>query len=242
MSDAGRRSELARSLRTVLERIDRACAQADRDAGDVTLIVVTKFFPADDVRRLHDLGVRDFGENRHQEASQKFPEVREEGRELRLHFIGQLQSNKAAAVAGYADVVQTVDRPRLVEALVRGAREGHRSVDCLVQIDLDGDEGRGSAASGRGGITPDQALALSDLVATSDLLRLRGVMAVAPLGIDPTPAFRALEGIARRIRADHPEAQWISAGMSADLEAAIAHGATHVRVGTAILGSRPHLR
>ncbi len=242
MRNAGRRSELARSLRTVRERIDRACAQADRDAGDVTLIVVTKFFPAEDVRRLHDLGVRDFGENRHQEASQKFPPLREEGRELRLHFIGQLQSNKAAAVAGYADVVQTIDRPRLVGALARGAREGHRPVDCLVQIDLEDLDARCPSASARGGITPDQALTLSDLVAASDLLRLRGVMAVAPLGIDPAPAFRVLQGIARRIRADHPEAQWISAGMSGDLEAAIAHGATHVRVGTAILGSRPPVR
>jgi len=191
------------------------------------------------VRLLHDLGVHDFGENRHQEASVKYPPLRAEGRELCLHFIGQLQSNKAAAVAGYADVVQTVDRARLVSALARGAEHRGRPLDCLVQIDLDLPD---PSASGRGGIPLEEAAALATQVAEHDQLRLRGVMAVAPLGADPEAAFRTLGGAARRIRADHPEADWVSAGMSGDLEAAIAQGATHVRVGTAILGSRPTVR
>ncbi|HMT32931.1 MAG TPA: YggS family pyridoxal phosphate-dependent enzyme [Dermatophilaceae bacterium] len=239
MSNPLRRDEVARSLQAVRERIARATASAGRDPAEITLIVVTKFFPADDVRLLHDLGVRDFGENRHQEASVKYPPLRAEGRELCLHFIGQLQSNKAAAVAGYADVVQTVDRARLVSALARGAEHRGRPLDCLVQIDLDLPD---PSASGRGGIPLEEAAALATQVAEHDQLRLRGVMAVAPLGADPEAAFRTLGGAARRIRADHPEADWVSAGMSGDLEAAIAQGATHVRVGTAILGSRPTVR
>jgi pyridoxal phosphate enzyme (YggS family) len=244
--DGGRRDELATGLGAVRSRVERACADAGRDAGEVTLIVVTKFFPASDVLLLHDLGVRHFGENRDQEAGEKFAEVRaalgEAGpAELVLHFIGQLQTNKAGHVASYADVVQSVDRPRLVTALDRGAHAADRHLDVLLQVDLDTRSDDGSGGIARGGARPEEAGELADAVAARDLLRLRGVMAVAPLGADPDAAFARLREVADGIRERHPGADWVSAGMSGDLEAAVRHGATHLRVGTAILGSRPSL-
>ncbi|CAN7422028.1 YggS family pyridoxal phosphate-dependent enzyme [Terrabacter sp. LjRoot27] len=237
--DPARREQLRDSLAAVHERIERGCAEAGRDPGDVTLVVVTKYFPASDVLLLHELGVRHFGENRDQEAAEKFREVRHALSEagapgLTLHFIGQLQSNKAAHVAGYADVVQSVDRPKLVGALAKGAHAADRTVQVLLQVSLDGD-------TSRGGVLPADAEALADAVAAQQLLQLRGVMAVAPLGADPDAAFARLREVADGIRARHPGADWISAGMSGDLEAGLRHGATLLRVGTAILGSRPSL-
>jgi PLP dependent protein len=242
-----RRDELAGALAGVHSRIERACAAAGRDPDDVTLIVVTKFFPASDVLLLHDLGVQHFGENRDQEAGEKFAEVRRAlevggGPGPLLHFIGQLQTNKAGHVASYADVVQSVDRPRLVSALDRGAHAAGRHLDVLLQVDLDPDpdphDGSGRV---RGGVRPEDAAGLADALAVPGLLRLRGVMAVAPLGGDPDTDFARLREVADGIRERHPGADWISAGMSGDLEAAVRHGATHLRVGTAILGSRPSL-
>ena len=224
-----RRDELTSSLSTVRDRIDRAMADAGR-ADEVTLVVVTKLFPATDVDLLSELGVTDVGENRDQEASAKVGELAHRDR-LRLHFVGQLQSNKAASVARYTDVVQSVDRAKLARALDRAATASGRVLDVTVQVALDD-------AERRGGVAPGQARALADLVAASASLRLRGVMAVAPLGADPRPAFARLREVGDGIRADHPDATWVSAGMSADLEAAVAEGATHLRVGSAILGSR----
>ncbi len=234
-----RRSELAANLDAVRERIGRACAAAGRDPGDVTLVAVTKFFPASDVDLLAELGVRAIGENRDQEASGKVAELAHRD-DLEVHFVGQLQSKKAGSVAEYADVVQSLDRPKLVGALDRAAERHGRRLAVLVQVDLDDPEtGQGSEGGpGRGGVAPDEALALADEVARTDHLDLRGVMAVAPLGADPAPAFARLREVARGIQAHHPDATWISAGMSGDLEQAIAAGATHLRVGTAILGSR----
>ena len=234
-----RLEQLRDNLAAVHERIERGCAAAGRDPGEVTLVVVTKFFPASDVLLLHHLGVRHFGENRDQEAVEKFREVRRvlsatgEPEPL-LHFIGQLQSNKAGHVAAYADVVQSVDRPKLVTALARGARSHDRRLLLLLQVSLDGD-------TSRGGALPEHLDALADAVAAEDLLDLCGVMAVAPLGADPDDSFARLREVADGIRARHPGAGWISAGMSGDLEAGLRHGATHLRVGTAILGSRPSL-
>ena len=246
--DGSRCDELATALGAVRSRVERACADAGRDPGVVTLIVVTKFFPASDVLLLHDLGVRHFGENRDQEAGEKFAQVRaalgEAGpADLVLHFIGQLQTNKAGHVASYADVVQSVDRPRLVNALDRGAHVADRHLDVLLQVDLDtrSDDGSDGVLTARGGLRPEDAGDLADAVAVRPLLRLRGVMAVAPLGVDPDAAFARLREVADGIRERHPRADWISAGMSGDLEAAVRHGATHLRVGTAILGSRPSL-
>jgi hypothetical protein len=225
-----RQAELAAGLATVARRIDAAMAASGRQDRP-TLIVVTKFFPASDVDLLAELGVRDVGENRDQEASTKFDEVAHR-RELTLHFIGQLQRNKARSVVRYADVVQSVDRPRLVTALDRAAQAEQRRLDVLVQVGLED-------AADRGGVPVAEAEALADAVGESEALDLRGVMAVAPLDADPRAAFARLRTVAEAIRAAHPQAGWISAGMSGDLEEAIAEGATHLRVGTAILGSRP---
>ena len=224
-----RRDELADRLDEVQARISRALAAAGR-TDEPALVVVTKFFPASDVDLLAELGVTAIGENRDQEAAAKCAEIVHRDR-LAVHFIGQLQSNKAGSVAHYADVVQSVDRAKVVRALDRGAEQAGRRLEVTVQVNLD-------EAQGRGGVAPGEALALADLVAAAGSLTLRGVMAVAPLGGDPRAAFARLREVADGIRADHPDATWVSAGMSGDLEAAVAEGATHLRVGSAILGSR----
>jgi pyridoxal phosphate enzyme (YggS family) len=235
----GRRCELAARLTEVQDRIAAACADAGRDPSGVRLVVVTKFFPVGDLELLADLGVADVGESRDQEASAKIAALAPERRRaLGVHFIGQVQSRKAGSVARYADTVHSIDRPKLVAALDRGAEAAGRRLQALVQVNLEEDR-QGVA---RGGVPPAQVRQLADAVAATTHLDLRGVMAVAPLGDDPTRAFAELQELAAGVRADHPEAGWISAGMSADLEAAVANGATHLRVGTAILGSRPPLR
>jgi hypothetical protein len=231
----GRRDEIAAGLARTLARIAAACRDAGRDPAEVTLIVVTKTFPAEDVRHLHALGVRDVGENRHPEAGTKAAATVDLA--LRWHFVGQLQTNKAAAVARYADVVHSVDRPRLITALAR-ARAAQAPLDCLVQVDLDP---RGPV-TGRGGAAPDDVARLAETLAEHEELRLRGLMAVAPLGGDADEAFARLWSRSLDLRAAHPGATWVSAGMSADLESAVRHGATHVRVGSAILGTRPPAR
>lgn len=225
-----RRDELAAGLDRVRARIASACERAGRSPEDVALVVVTKLFPASDVDLLAELGVTDIGENRAHEGADKVIEMWHRDR-VTVHFIGQLQSNKAALVARYADVVQSVDRTKLVGALEKGLTAAGRRVDALVQVGL-GDE------PGRGGASTRGALEVADAIARSSRLRLRGVMAVAPLGADPAPAFSRLREVAAGIQQHHPGADWISAGMSGDLEPAIEHGATHLRVGTAILGSR----
>ena len=231
-----RRQELAANLAAVQERLRLACEAAGRPADDVSLVVVTKFFPASDVRALADLGVRDVGENRHQEAQAKATECA--GLDVRWHFIGGLQSNKAAAVAAYADVVESVDRAKLVTGLDRGAAQRGGPLDCLVQVSLDPPDAQGA----RSGVHPDDLAALADAVEQAEHLRLRGLMAVAPLGEEPEAAFDRLAAIRAGFLADHPGATELSAGMSEDLEAAVARGATHVRVGRAVLGSRPTVK
>jgi len=233
---SARRDEIATNLASVQDRIRAACASAGRDPDEVTLTVVTKFFPASDVRLLAELGVTDVGENRHQEAGPKAHECADLG--LRWHFIGTLQSNKAAAVAGYADVVESVDRAKLVRGLAKGAAERGRELDCLVQVSLDPP----GAHQGRAGADPAEVPALAERVVGTDGLRLRGVMAVAPLGGDPIAAFERLAGVAAEVRRVEPSATWVSAGMSADLEEAISAGATHVRIGSAVLGERPVIK
>ncbi len=226
---ASRRAELAAGLEAVHDRIRTAMAAAGR-TDEPALVVVTKFFPASDVDLLAELGVTAIGENRDQEASAKCAELDHRDR-LTVHFIGQLQSNKAASVARYADVVQSVDRAKVLRALDRAALRAGRRLEVTVQVSLD-------EAEGRGGVALEDARGLADLVAACEALTLRGVMAVAPLGGEPRAAFARLREVADGIRTDHPQATWISAGMSGDLEDAVAEGATHLRVGSAILGSR----
>jgi PLP dependent protein len=228
-----RRAEIAAGLTAVDERVERACAAAGRSRAEVTVVVVTKTFPVGDIRILADLGVRDIGENRDQEAAPKAAECADLS--LTWHFVGQLQTNKARSVARYASVVHSVDRPRLVGALSAAAMTSDRQVGCLVQVSLDDDPQR---HGGRGGAAVDQAVDLADRIASGPGLRLLGVMAVAPIGAEPASAFDHLARVSSAVRAGHPGAAWISAGMSEDLEAAIAAGATHLRVGSAILGRR----
>jgi hypothetical protein len=229
---AGRREELADRLARVRERIRAACGAAGR-TEEPRLIVVTKFHPASDVRLLAELGVTDVGENRDQEASAKAAELA--GLGLRWHFIGQLQTNKAKSVARYAEAVHSVDRPQLVAALSRAVVAAGREdpLACLIQVNLD------PRASGRGGAAPADVPELGTLIDGSPGLRLAGVMAVAPLGADPAEAFARLAEVGGGLRRAFPEATMLSAGMSQDLEAAVAAGATHLRIGTDVLGPRP---
>jgi pyridoxal phosphate enzyme (YggS family) len=227
-----RRDHIAGGLARVHERIADACADVGRSPDGVRLVVVTKTFPAEDVRILADLGVTDVGENRHQEAEAKAAACADLG--LTWHFIGGLQSNKAAAVASYADVVESVDRPKLVRPLSQGAHLRDHPVDVLLQVSLD-PPGR----PGRSGADPGDLAGLAAAVDEAGLLRLRGLMAIAPLGEDPALAFARLAAVRTEFLEAHDEATWLSAGMSADLEHAVRAGATHVRVGSAVLGSRP---
>ncbi|MEU1279017.1 YggS family pyridoxal phosphate-dependent enzyme [Streptomyces sp. NPDC005805] len=236
-----RSAELAANLARVEERIAAACAAAGRPREDVTLIVVTKTYPASDVRILHGLGVRHMAENRDQDAAPKAAACAD--LDITWHFVGQLQTNKVRSVASYADVVQSVDRLRLVSALSKTAVRAGREIDCLVQVALDAESGRQGE---RGGVAPDGVEELADAVAGSPGLRLGGLMTVAPLAGPyagrQQAAFERLMEFSSGLRAAHPAANMVSAGMSADLEQAVAAGATHVRVGTAVLGDRPRLR
>ncbi|WP_083504837.1 YggS family pyridoxal phosphate enzyme [Nesterenkonia jeotgali] len=277
-----RSEELAANLAAVHARIDRAMEAAGREDRP-TLIVVTKFFPAADVLRLHRLGVRDVGENRDQEAAAKAAEVTELLRAgtaapatpespgapagpaddpasdpaddpgddpaadpasgpaadeeiLHWHFIGQLQSNKARSVTGYADHLHSVDRSSLLKALIKVAPSADEPpLTCLIQVDLRDPV----PADGRGGADPASILELADRIAAAPGLALGGLMAVAPLDEPAAPAFRRLRELSAQLRERHPRADMISAGMSGDLEEAVAHGATHLRVGRDVLGARP---
>jgi pyridoxal phosphate enzyme (YggS family) len=211
---------------------------AGRNPDEVTLVAVTKTYPSGDLRRLVDLGVHDLGENTDREAAAKATELAAAELLVRWHFVGRLQRNKCRSVASYADLVHSVDNTPLVVALDRAADQVRdHPLDVLVQVSLDGDLARGGAAS-------DAAVPERDLerviaaVASASALRLRGLMAVAPLADDPASAFGRVAELAHAMRHDHPTATILSAGMSTDLEAAVAAGATHVRIGSALLGKR----
>ncbi|WP_030564392.1 YggS family pyridoxal phosphate-dependent enzyme [Streptomyces aureocirculatus] len=232
-----RKAELAANLAKVEERIAAACAAAGRKREELTLIVVTKTYPASDVRFLSELGVRHVAENRDQDAAPKAAACSD--LPLDWHFVGQLQTNKVRSVVGYADVVQSVDRTKLVTALSKDAVRAGREIGCLLQVALDaGVGGRGD----RGGVAPDGIEELAAAVAGAPGLRLDGLMTVAPLTGEyagrQRAAFERLMDLSTALRVTHPTANMVSAGMSADLEEAVAAGATHVRVGTAVLGVR----
>ena len=228
-----RRLELADRLAEVWARIEAACVAAGRSRDEITLIAVTKTWPASDVRLLYELGQRDFGENRDQEAAPKAEACADLG-DLVWHFIGQLQTNKVASVARYADVIHSVDRLRLIHALGRAAQGRTRPVTALIQVSLEGPDGD----PGRGGTALGDVTGLAQAIVAEDRLRLGGVMAVAPLGVPAAGAFAGLAAATAAVRAVQPAATMISAGMSGDLEAAVKSGATHLRIGTALLGDR----
>lgn len=233
-----RTSELRERLKAVHLRIKDATEAVGRTTAP-QLIVISKFHPADDVRRLASLGVTDFGENRDQEATEKsglLGDLR-----LRWHFVGQLQSNKAKSVVRYAHAVHSVDRPQIAGALAKAVAvqiesSGRDPLKCFIQVNLD-EHPQGH----RGGALPAEVASLADYLADLKGLELAGLMAVAPLGGEPQKAFAKLAAISATLTAVHPEATAISAGMSQDLEAAIEFGATHLRIGSDILGSRPAL-
>ena len=226
-----RRGELSARLRAVRGRISAACIAAGRGPDEVTLVAVTKTYPASDIRLLNELGVADIGENRDQEAAPKAAECAALGLQITWHFVGQLQTNKCRSVTSYASVIHSVDRLRLVGVLGKRARAVGRDITCLVQVSIDGDPGRGGAYG-------EQVTLIADAIASEGGLTLGGVMAVAPLGMTADTAFGKLRETAEAMRSQHPHAVMISAGMSGDLEEAIGAGATHVRVGTALLGGR----
>ncbi|GAB2708623.1 YggS family pyridoxal phosphate-dependent enzyme [Kitasatospora kifunensis] len=239
-----RLEQLRSGLTAVERRIEAACAAAGRPRSEVTLIVVTKTYPASDTRLLASLGVREVAENRDQDAAPKAAECAD--LPLTWHFVGQLQTNKVRSVVRYAHHVHSVDRTRLVTALADAVAKAERPpLGCLVQVALDKEKEAGAAGEGRAGVAPDDVLALAERIADTPGLRLDGVMTVAPLAgtlaADPAAAFARLAEISTAVRAAHPAATMVSAGMSGDLEQAIAAGATHVRVGTAVLGARSRL-
>lgn len=203
-----------------------AATQAGRDASELTLIAITKFHPASLVRELAALGVHDIGENRHQEAQAKATAL--DDLELDWHFVGQLQSKKAKQVRRYASCVHSIDRESVVDAL----SNGDDVLECFVQVNLTDDPGRG-------GVQPVQLEALVERVLEAPALRLRGLMAVAPLGEPARPAFERVRELSHRIQHLAPTARDLSMGMSHDFTDAILEGATHLRIGTAITGNRP---
>ena len=219
-------SDLADRLASVQGSIADAARDAGRHPNEVTTIVVTKFQPVSLIRDLVELGVRDIGENRHQEAQAKAAELAD--LDLRLHFVGQLQGKKARHVREYAFAIHSVDRGSLVDAL----RSDEASVDCFVQVNLTDDPRRG-------GVDPDGLDALVEHVLATPGLRLRGLMAVAPLDEPPRPAFARVRLLSERVQRIAPDAAALSMGMSHDFRDAILEGATHLRIGTAITGNRP---
>ena len=231
MSDDARRAEIALNLAEVQDRIAAATVVAGRTVAP-ELVVVTKTFPATDIAILADLGIRDVAENRDQEARRKFDECA--GLDLRWHMIGQVQRKKASSVLTWADIVETVDRSELADSLDRAATTLGKTVDVLLQVSLDE-----PFRDDRGGCRPADLEALADHVMSLEALNLRGVMAVAPYPGDPDRAFDRLATFIDALRVTIPGLDIISAGMSGDLEAAIAHGATQVRIGGSILGARP---
>jgi len=233
MSHNERLRQLSSNLEQVRARVSAAAESCDRLASEVSLIVVTKNWPASDVHLLSALGVHDVGENRDQEAASKHADCVDLA--LRWHFVGGLQRNKCRSVARYADVVQSVDRLELVPALARAAENAERHLDLCLQVSLDG-------AAGREGAAPNELPRLAEAVLDEPALDLIGLMAVAPLQTDPQAAFARLGEIWADFQIRYPSVRMLSAGMSEDLEAAIRNGATHVRVGTAVLGHRPDLR
>ena len=222
-----RRIEIAENLAKVKERIAKAADVAKRDVGEITLIAVTKTFPVSDIEILYELGIRNFGENRDQEGSVKAPELPDDAI---WHFQGQIQSNKLKSIVNWADVVHSIDQFSHAQKLDSiGAKK-----DIFIQVALDQSENRG-------GIQPSELLNFVESLTALSNLRILGLMAVAPLGEEPDSAFNRLSEISKNLLAIHPGMRAISAGMSNDFEVAISNGATHIRIGSQILGVRQPL-
>ena len=218
-----RRGEITSNLQSVRDEISKAAESAGRSVNEITLIAVTKTFPASDVEILKDLGVSDFGENRDSDAAPKAVAI-----SGTWHFQGQIQSNKLKSITSWAHVIHSLDEIRHFEVIEKSAVH---PLDIFCQVSLDGSEGRG-------GVSEQKLYELAKEIEKSPTHRLQGLMAVAPLGVDPATAFSKLSAIHKAFMADFPKANKLSAGMSGDFKEAIAHGATHIRIGSQILGSR----
>lgn len=239
-----RQREISERVERLREAVRSAALAAGRLPESVEIVAVTKYFPVSDVVAVASAGLTNVGENRVQEWSAKLQALSDAGdgeltaahpavaAELTWHFIGQVQTNKAGAVAAGADLVHSVDRLSLVKALNKGAARHNRQLGCLIQLSLDGQ-------SHRGGVGLDAWQAVADAIAEAEHLQLAGVMAVAPKGVDPAPSFAEVQHVSAAMTADFPEARVISTGMSGDFATAIAYGSTHVRVGASLLGPRP---
>lgn len=224
-----RRNEIEQNLNELNQRIEKACTDSGRSFDEVKTIAITKTWPTSDIEILYDLGLRNFGESKDQEAIKKVEELR--GKDIHWHFVGQIQTNKINHIASYADYVHAIDRNKVVEAFENALEKNGRSINALIQVSLDGDESRGGAL-------PEAISSIAKAIEDSIHLTLGGLMAVAPVNQSPEVAFKKLSEIAGDFHQDFPSAQMISAGMSDDLEIAIKYGATHLRIGSDLLGNR----
>ena len=231
---SNRLANIQSNLEKINSRIAEACSRSKRNISEITLIAVTKTYPASDVDLLKQLGIENVGENKDQEASGKISQVKEK---FSWHFIGQLQSNKAKSVVTYADLIHSVDRLSLAKELQKSASAIAKKQKVLIQVDLD----QSGPDPSRGGVWPADLAALAQFISQSENLELAGLMSVAPLGENPSEAFERLAQIRSDFLKNYPNAVILSAGMSEDLEAAIEHGATHLRIGSALLGERPKI-
>lgn len=228
-----RREELKMNLENIQKRIDEACLRYGRNRSEITLIAVTKNFPASDIEILAELGIKDVGENKDQEAKEKFGQL---SVPLNWHFIGQLQTNKVKSVVKYADFIHSVDRLRLAQEISKSALAVNRRIKILLQLNLV------PADSHRGGIAPDELLTLARAASDLENIDLAGLMAVAPLGRSAKEAFAQVAQVQAEFLNHYPEARLLSIGMSDDFEVGIEFGATHLRIGSIVLGVRPILR
>lgn len=231
---SNRLANIQSNLEKINSRIAQACSRSKRNISEITVIAVTKTYPASDVDLLKQLGIENVGENKDQEASGKISQVKEK---FSWHFIGQLQSNKAKSVVTYAELVHSVDRLSLAKELQKSASAIAKKQKVLIQVDLD----QSGPDPSRGGVWPADLAALAQFISQSENLELAGLMSVAPLGENPSEAFERLAQIRSDFLKNYPNAVILSAGMSEDLEAAIEHGATHLRIGSALLGERPKI-
>lgn len=230
-------TSLEQRLGEIESRIAASVSKAGRSRDEVELIVVSKNHPASMVIDLLALGVRAFGENRDQEAKPKAEEVAQlvagKNLDFKWHFIGQLQSNKVRSALSYADVIHSVDRQSLLDALIKGTIERDYPLDVFIQLNLTDDPGRG-------GIEPKNLVPFAEQVLAAPKLRLMGVMGVASLDRAPEVDFQTIRRASEALISVAPESKFISAGMSEDFEEAILLGATHLRVGSAITGKRQY--
>jgi PLP dependent protein len=228
-----RKTELLQNLANVRERISFACSKSNRLESEITVIAVTKNFPSSDVEFLAEIGISDVGENKDQEAKKKITEVKHE---LAWHFIGQLQTNKVKSVVRYADYIHSVDRLNLVQEISKQSVAIDKEIKIFIQVDLGEDD------QNRGGVAPKSLLELATEIVALPKVQLVGLMAVAPLNSVAKDAFKKLVEIRSGFLQEHPQAQYLSIGMSDDFETAIEFGATHLRIGSLLLGVRPNLR